>query len=42
MQDIYDWLKDTVIVTNIEQAILSELRKAATYPDDAKTAEKQS
>jgi alpha-beta hydrolase superfamily lysophospholipase len=41
MQDIYDWLKDTVIVTNIEQAILNELRKSATYQDDAKTEEKQ-
>jgi alpha-beta hydrolase superfamily lysophospholipase len=39
MQDIYDWLKDAVIVSNLEQAILDELRKATTHPDDSQTEE---
>jgi hypothetical protein len=39
MQDIYDWLKDVVIVSNLEQAILDELRKSTTHPDDSQTEE---
>jgi hypothetical protein len=30
-----------VIVSNLEQAILDELRKATTHPDDSQTEEEQ-